>query len=108
MIHKRLDRYHLQGAIYFVTTKTKGNYPYFLNKEWANFCCQQIEMTAQIQKTVLYVYVVMPDHVHILVQAEGSRTISDYMHYFKRHFSRNIRILASRSVAEDGHLPLRE
>ncbi|MDD5342107.1 MAG: transposase [Patescibacteria group bacterium] len=57
-----------------------------------------------IRDAIFFGYVVIPDHVHLLVQPFGKYTISDFMHYLKRHSSRNIRTLISRKlVGEDGH-----
>ena len=51
----------------------------------------------------LYAYVVMPDHVHLLIEPTGRSTISTVMHCFKRNVSRSINCMFAVPVGEDDH-----
>ncbi len=67
-------------------------------------------MGCDFKKCRLFGYVIIPDHVHILLKPHGKYSISDYMHFAKRHSSRNINILMRNTVfpvGEDGHPRLR-
>jgi len=69
-----------------------------------------IKMGSIYRRCDLFGFVVIPNHIHILLQPVSRYTISDYMHYVKRHASRNINILISKypiPAGEDGHPRLR-
>ena len=94
-------RYHIPNAVYFVTSKTLDNYPFFRSPWVARFLIQEFHIARGILDFRMYAYVVMPDHFHARIQPRGEKTISDDMHFIKRHISRNIRIIASSAVDED-------
>jgi hypothetical protein len=43
----------------------------------------------------LIAYTLMPDHIHLIVEIEKVKTLSDFLRDFKKRTSRNIRTLAS-------------
>jgi putative transposase len=98
-------RFYLENALYFITTKTKDNVPIFNNKMASEYLIVVIRFAQSAKNCTVYGYVILPDHLHIIIQPRGKHTISDFMHYVKRHSSRNLRILISHNiVGEDGCL----
>ncbi len=67
-------------------------------------------MRRQFQMRI-YGYVVMPEHVHLLVSEPEHRTLADAMHYLKLSFSKQVRSLTRAQVsvqkrdANLGHQP---
>ncbi|MBU0707771.1 transposase [Patescibacteria group bacterium] len=97
-------RIYLDNAIYFVTTKTRDKYPYFKNPIFAEYMMEVIKIGCELKGCNLFGHVIIPNHIHVLIQPKKKYNISDYMHYIKRHSSRNIRILILKNHAgEDGH-----
>ncbi|MFH1171451.1 MAG: transposase [bacterium] len=109
MRHKNSPkRIYLKDAIYFVTAKTKGNTDVFDSPSVASYLLQVIRCVEKYKHCHVFAYVLLPNHLHVLLQPKGKYTVSDFMHFVKRHFSRNIHILLRhRIVGEDGHPRLR-
>ncbi len=104
----RQKRYYVEDAIYFVTTKTKENYPYFRNTVLTKLCIDKIRLAKEVTDFWLFGYVVISDHVHILIQPKGKYTISKIMHYIKRNTARSANILIiNHDVGEGDHPRLR-
>ncbi len=51
---------------YFVSTQTVGRTPFFRHERWARLMIATIERYAQ-KDYVLHAFVVMPDHMHLLI-----------------------------------------
>lgn len=100
-------RIYLENAISFVTTKTKGNFAYFRYPAFAQLCMEKIFFSQRIISFRLYGFVILADHLHLLVQPQRTTTISTVMHCIKRNVSRSINILLARHVDVDDHPRLR-
>ena len=77
----------MDGAVYFITTKTKGNYPYFRDPILARLLIEELRVAKQMKKFRLYGYVIMPDHLHALIRPFGQFTISQIMFTVKKQFT---------------------
>ena len=61
------------------------------------FLVQELQFfERKIQKLVAYT--VMPDHIHLIVSVEKSKTLSDFLRDFKKYTSRELR----RRIAREG------
>ncbi len=98
-------RIYIPEAIYFITTKTKGNYPYFRDTKLAELCADRIWTARMIKPFNLLAYVMLNDHIHLLIQPKGMTTISEAMHCIKRNVSRgaNIMMRNPHLAGEDDH-----
>ncbi len=107
VLHRNLPkRIIVPEGIYFITTKTKDCFPFFSRPDLADFVVEEIRLAKEFKSFLVYAYVVMPDHFHLLIQPNDRYSISDIMHFIKRHLSRNIKILdrsLPQTVDEDGH-----
>jgi len=94
---KYADRRHVRGyriyaaeAFYHLRTSTVEHLPLL-----ADDLCKQIVLDGLRHNAVahgfdLLAYVIMPDHLHLLVQPQGDSNISRFMASFKKHTARCI------------------
>lgn len=88
--YHHIRRTYLSNSIYFVTTNVRGWYPYFLKRSLAEILIGNIWWSHKEQQFTIYAFVVMPDHLHRLVQPQRTN-ISGVMHSIKNNSSRDIR-----------------
>lgn len=65
----RLRRIELAGRFFFITTNLRRNIPPFSQAE-RDICLDHLERARKRHKFFLFAYVVMPDHVHLLLRTE--------------------------------------
>src|SRR3990167_5654572 len=99
-------RIYIPEGIYFVSTKTKDNFPYFRDMRLAELCADRIRVAQMIKPFNVLAYVIIPDHIHLLIQPKGESTISGIMHCIKRNIARSANIIINnphfnRSTGED-------
>jgi len=82
-------RIYLPGAAYFITTLTRGRYPYFTDEVLRRMMVDQIHFAQTKLDFSMYGYAIMPDHVHLLIQPGKACNYSKIMQFLKRHFTRN-------------------
>ena len=88
MYHKNSQkRIYLDRAIYFVTTRTKNGFPFFGNKDMSNLLVKEILLVQKIKKFNLFGYVIIPDHIHLLIQPNSVENISRIMFSIKKHYA---------------------
>ncbi len=107
-LHKHIRRTYLPEAIYFVTTNVQERVPYFLDRDLAEMLIGNLWWSQKVQTFIVYAFVVMPDHLHLLVQPQKTR-ISDVLHSIKNNSSRDIRRFLEKTfkhIAEVPALPL--
>jgi len=75
--------------IYFVTSKTNNNFPYFDEPILCDLCIEELRLCKQLKQFELYAFCLLPDHFHILFKLHKEFDISKVMHCFKRNFSRD-------------------
>ncbi len=75
----RAGRYSETGRIYHVTTVTKGRYPFFMEHRSAAAVCQSLLWSDNTAATSTLCYVLMPDHLHWLLQLGESESLSKVM-----------------------------
>ncbi|OGY45573.1 MAG: hypothetical protein A3A24_00740 [Candidatus Buchananbacteria bacterium RIFCSPLOWO2_01_FULL_46_12] len=80
-------RFHLENQIYFVTSKTFNNKKVFSEKKNCLLFLKVLEGYRGKYKFQLFGYVVMPDHVHLLIQPSERMTISEIIHRIKGGFA---------------------
>ena len=77
-----------QGFAYFVTTNTIDRRPIFARREAARFFLETLADVRREQGLKLLAYVVMPDHVH-LVLVPGRYGLGEAMKSLKGRFARH-------------------
>jgi len=83
-------RYPNEGFPYLVTTNVKNRQPLFAE----HYCCQTVIDGIKFLRTALghrvHAYVLMPDHMHLVVTPRESGNISQSMPSLKLHTAREI------------------
>ncbi len=84
-----MHRTYVPDGIYFVTTDVRHHIPMFAHAEIARILEKTIWWSRKAHRCILYAYVIMPDHLHILVEPTMTN-ISQIMHTIKINSSRDI------------------
>ena len=80
----RRAKFQKQHAAYFVSTQTAQRQPFFRHERWAVLLAETILHYSQ-QEFALHAYVIMPDHLHILLVP--NRTLEKAVQLIKGGFS---------------------
>jgi len=103
-------RIYIKDVSYFVTFYTKNRYPYFKETILCDLFLENLKECKKLKEFLLFGWVIVYEHIHLLIQPDGKWNISEIMHSLKRHTSRNInyvlgyyKSLPHPSVSRDGH-----
>ncbi len=94
-----LRRYHQSGQSHFVTFSCYRRQPNFVNAavyELFPACLEDMRRRFAMR---VYGYVVMPEHVHLLLSEPEHGTLAEAIHYLKLSFTKRVR---SRRVGAPG------
>ena len=78
------------GRFYMLTTVTRNRRPLFLNFQYARIVIRNLRMAEQENSCHSLAWVVMPDHVHWLIELKEI-TLSTLMRRFKARSSHGLR-----------------
>ena len=99
-------RFNLENQIYFITSKIFKNKKIFDN----GWCCKLlIDVLKECKNKYgfkLYGYVIMPDHIHLLIEPAENDSISNVIHKIKGNFAYRCLIIARNhkgSATRDNH-----
>jgi REP element-mobilizing transposase RayT len=90
---RRLVRYHESGQSHFLTFSCYRRKPKFADTRFYDLfplCLEAMRLRFRMR---IYGYVVMPEHVHLLVSEPEDRNLAGAMHYLKLSFSKRARSL---------------
>ena len=87
--HPRRVRVVHRGAVYFVTTVTKGREPLLLRRGMPARLLADLWIALRMKGTECLALALLPDHAHLILQPMGSHSLSDFMHSWKRNGSYN-------------------
>ncbi|SRR5260221_636664 len=79
----RIARRVRQAGVYFVTTDTWQKHPLFINTALANIVVEQIVSCRDRGIYKLHTFVVMPDHLHVLLTPAETTTVEKAMQMIK-------------------------
>ena len=88
--------------VYFITTVTQGRFPFFQEDLFCDLFIENLKLCKKLKKFKLFGFVVLPDHVHLLIQPGDESNISKVMQSIKRHVSREINFLIEGEANEGG------
>ena len=94
-----LRRYHESGQSHFVTFSCYQRKPKFSDSRIYDLFPMVLEEMRLRFRMRIYGYVVMPEHVHLLVSEPEDGTLADAMHYLKLSFSKRARSLMEAQVS---------
>lgn len=85
-----LPRYHLEGHVYYVTTVIYDRLPLFTRPSFVIPLFDSLNFYRHKQQFKLLGYVIMPDHIHLLLWPFGEATVSDVMRSYKEFTAKRI------------------
>jgi putative transposase len=86
-----LRRFHHSGQSHFVTFSCYHRQPRFDTPEACDlflFCLEEMRQRFAMR---IYGYVVMPEHVHLLVSEPSRATLAEAIHFLKLSFAKRLR-----------------
>jgi len=86
-----LKRFHESGHSHFLTFSCYHRYPKFASPDIYNLFTECLERMRLRFKMRIYGYVVMPEHVHLLVSEPTPETLANAMHFLKLSFTKRLR-----------------
>ncbi|MBT8063786.1 MAG: transposase [Gammaproteobacteria bacterium] len=93
----RKGRCSQENGIYFITTVTRARTPWFREFRLAHRMCRIIDSPESLRDSQVLCWVVMPDHVHLLLQLKKS-PLSKTLNQFKSRTAR----LMNREIGRTG------
>ena len=79
-----LPRYHIEGHIYYITTVTYGRLPIFTRPSFIIPLIDSLNFYRCKRQFKLVGYVIMPDHIHLMIWPYGESTPTEIMRDFKK------------------------
>jgi putative transposase len=100
-----LYRLHESGQSHFITFSCYRRQPFFNSSRVYDLFPICMERMRGRFKLRVYGYVVMPEHVHLLLSESDHGTLADAIHYLKLSFTKRLRsqVGAQRKGANPGH-----
>jgi putative transposase len=84
LIMSRLPHIQVDGHIYYVTTVIYGRLPIFTSPGFIIPLFDSLNYYRYQYELCLLGYVIMPDHLHLLIWPQGERSLSEFMRDFKK------------------------
>ena len=94
-----LVRYHESGQSHFITFSCYRRKPKFADTRFYDLFPLRLEAMRLRFRMRIYGYVVMPEHVHLLVSEPEDGNLAEAMHYLKLSFSKRARSLTGAQVS---------
>jgi REP element-mobilizing transposase RayT len=82
--------YNLPNQVHFITTNVFQRIPIFSSIDYRKIVIQKINFYRKKYDFKLIGYVIMPDHIHLLIQSPPRQNISDIMRDLKRSVAMEI------------------
>ncbi|MDD5071665.1 MAG: transposase [Patescibacteria group bacterium] len=97
-------RFYGPNKIYFITTNTDNRFPFFKEDLFCELFIDNLKICKKIKDFKLYGFIVIPDHIHLLLEPIGKFNISQTMQFLKRHFSRNANFILNNYNNNEGEV----
>lgn len=95
----KLKRFILPNYCYFVTTVVKDREKLLVDESICSLILEDLEFYRRKYEFLLHAYVIMPDHLHLLLSLKENGNISTVMHDFKSHTAQVINGILKRRGA---------
>jgi REP element-mobilizing transposase RayT len=81
-----------QGNVYFITTTVKDFLKIFsLNETYPLILLNSLKHQLKEHGATLFAYVIMPNHIHLVIYLPKNESVSDFMRDFKKYTSTKVR-----------------
>lgn len=87
---KQFRRIEVDGVVRFLTFSCFNRLPFFTNPKIADRFVQEFERAALKHQQRVLAWVVMPEHLHLIVHPEKSDSITPFLSGLKRTFARDV------------------
>lgn len=91
---------HNPEGTYFITLKVVDWVDLFTRPEYKHLLCDSLNYCTKIKGLIIYGYVFMTNHIHLLVSTNECVLIQDVVRDFKRHTSKELLKLIQESPTE--------
>ncbi|HMA33280.1 MAG TPA: transposase, partial [Chloroflexia bacterium] len=85
-----LPRFHITGHVYYITTVVYQRLPLFTRSTFALPLLDSLNYYRYKQAFRVLGYVIMPDHLHLLIWPFGESSVSDIMRSFKEFTAKRL------------------
>ena len=85
-----LPRFHIEGHLYYITTVVYDRLPIFTCPSFITPLYDSLNYYRHKQEFKLLGYVIMPDHIHLILWPFGQATVSEIMRDYKKFTARRI------------------
>lgn len=88
---------HLENrSVFFVTTSVSSFVPIFMYPVLARFIQKQLIESVNHYDGMLHAYVIMPTHIHFIIEFDTGKVLSKFMRSFKTISSKRLKSLMNR------------
>lgn len=79
-----LPRFHIEGHIYYITTVIYNRLPVFTRPSFVIPLYDSLNFYRHKQEFKILGYVIMPDHMHLIIWPLGTASVSEIMRDYKK------------------------
>ena len=83
-------RFYDKNYIYFITTNTDQRLPFFKEDIFCELFIENLQVCKKLKEFELYAFIIIPDHVHLLINPGEKFNISEIMFSIKKQFLHNV------------------
>lgn len=94
-------RIYFTDAIYFVTIVIQDRFPFFREDVFCDSFIKDLKFCKKLKQFKLYGFVILFDHIHLLIQPSDKYDISQILHNLKRTSSLHINKIITSPEGED-------
>ena len=84
------NRKTFEGSLYFVTLTVVGWIDVFTRKIYADIIIENLKFCQQNEGLKIYAYVIMSNHLHLIVKRDHENNLTELLGRFKSYTSKKI------------------
>jgi REP element-mobilizing transposase RayT len=90
----------IPNAVYFITVKTKNNFPFFQERLFADLWLEELQLCQKSKKFIIHAFCLVYTHFHIVLEPVGVFNQLEIMQSLKKESSRDLNYLISGAIPE--------
>ncbi len=87
---RKIKHYTSLGHAHFITLVVNKRMSVFLNSETARKAMQAVEFYQKNFSIKILGYVIMPDHIHLIVWPQDKKSLEEFVRDFKKYLAKEI------------------
>lgn len=84
------NRKTYEGSVYFVTLTVVGWIDVFTRRSYADIIIENLKFCQQNEGLIIYAYVIMSNHLHLVVKRDNEKDLNELLGRFKSYTSKII------------------